>query len=216
MSLRTAGFEVSSPPITGASSASPVTTWSTPVGDARLGGERRQSERGQRRLLGGLDHDRAAGGQRRRSLPRDHRCREVPGRDPGGDADRLLQDDDPLVGLVGRDRVAVDPLRLLTEPLEERGRVGDLPSRLGQWLALFARQQPRQLLLPVEHQVREPSQHGRALLGRPRTPRGVGLLGGCDRRARLLDAVPRHALQHLAVRGIGDGERLRGGDRGHG
>ena len=31
-SLRTVGFEVSSPPITGASSASPVTIWSTPSG----------------------------------------------------------------------------------------------------------------------------------------------------------------------------------------
>ena len=31
-SLRTVGFDVSSPPITGASSASPVTTWSTPSG----------------------------------------------------------------------------------------------------------------------------------------------------------------------------------------
>ena len=46
-------------------------------------------ERRQRRLLGGLQHHRAAGRQRRRGLARDHRGREVPRRDAGDDADRL-------------------------------------------------------------------------------------------------------------------------------
>ena len=214
-SLRTAGFEVSSPPITGASSASPVTTWSTPSGTPASRGEVGERQRGQRRLLGGLDDDRAAGGERRRGLAGDHRGGKVPGRDPGGDADRLLQDDDPLVGLVRRDRVAVDALRLLAEPLEERRRVGDLAARLRQRLALLAREQPCQLLLPLEHQVREPAQNRGALLGGAGTPGRIGPLGRLDRRPRLLDPVPRHVLEHLAGGGVRDCERLGGSDRRH-
>ena len=40
----------------------------------------------------------------------------------GDDADRLLDDDDALVGLVRGDRVAVDALGFFAEPLEERRR----------------------------------------------------------------------------------------------
>ena len=147
-SLRTAGFEVSSPPITGASSAVAGDDLEHALGHAAPRRRARPARApSQRRLLGGLDHDRAAGGERGRRLARDHRGGEVPGRDPGGDADRLLEDDDPLVRLVRRDRVAVDALRLLAEPLEERGGVGDLAPRLGERLALLARQQPREVLL---------------------------------------------------------------------
>jgi hypothetical protein len=66
-------------------------------GQARLVGEHAQRERREGRLLGRLQHHRAAGGERRRGLARDHRRREVPGGDPGGDPDRLLEDEDPAV-----------------------------------------------------------------------------------------------------------------------
>ena len=48
-------------------------------------------QRRQRRLLGGLEHDRAAAGERRPELPRRHQQREVPGDDLADDADRLAQ-----------------------------------------------------------------------------------------------------------------------------
>ena len=155
-------------------------------------GELDERERRERRLLGRLDHDRAADGERRRRLARDHRGGEVPRRDPGGDADRLAQHHDPPVGLLRGNRVAVDALRLLAEPLEERGRVGDLGARLGERLALLAGEQPRELVLPLQHQVREAAQDQRSLLGGARTPRRLRALGRGDRAARLLDAVPRH------------------------
>jgi hypothetical protein len=50
---------------------------------------------------------------------------------------------------VGRDRVAVDALGLLAEPLEEARRVGDLDARLGQRLALLGGQQRGELLLAL-------------------------------------------------------------------
>ena len=48
------------------------------VGDAGLGDQLGQPQRGQRRLLGGLEHHGAAGRQRRAELPRRHQQREVP------------------------------------------------------------------------------------------------------------------------------------------
>ncbi len=83
-------------------------------------------ERRERRLLRRLQHHRAARGERGRGLARRHRGREVPRGDPRGDADRVLRDDDAAVAGVGRDRVAVDPLGLLAEPLEKGGGVRDL------------------------------------------------------------------------------------------
>ena len=57
---------------------SQVTTFSTPAGRpisiANLG----KRQRSQRRILGRLDHDCVAGGQRRRHLPRKHQQRKIP------------------------------------------------------------------------------------------------------------------------------------------
>ena len=48
-----------------------------------------ESQRRERRLLGGLEHDRHAGRQRRAELPGRHQQREVPRDDLPDDADRL-------------------------------------------------------------------------------------------------------------------------------
>ncbi len=136
-SLRTAGFEVISPPIAGASSAAPVTTEKTPGGTPASSASAAIASARERRLLGRLQHHRAARRERRRGLARRHRRREVPRRDPRRDADRLLRDVDPLVRPRRRDRVAVDALRLLAEPLVEGGGVRDLDARLRERLALL-------------------------------------------------------------------------------
>ena len=59
------------------------------VGEARLLGQVGQPQRGQRRLFGRLEHQRAAGGQRRGPLPGDHQHGEVPGNDLPGHPHRL-------------------------------------------------------------------------------------------------------------------------------
>ena len=55
----------------------------------RLAADVGEEERGQRRRLGRLQHDRVPGRERGRDLPRQHQEREVPGDDLAGDADRL-------------------------------------------------------------------------------------------------------------------------------
>ena len=60
-------------------------------GEADLGSELREPQRGERRRRVRLEHDRAAGGKRGSELPRRHRQRVVPRHDLSRDADRLLQ-----------------------------------------------------------------------------------------------------------------------------
>ena len=70
--------------------------------EAGLGDQVGEAQRGQRGLLGGLQDDRAAGGERRRDLLHRHHQREVPRHDLGGDADRLAAD--ISVDRAGRER----------------------------------------------------------------------------------------------------------------
>ena len=66
--------------------------------EAGLRRELGEAQRGQRRLLGRLEHRRAAGGQRRRQRAGRHAERIVPGHDMGGDAERLQQREVDEVG----------------------------------------------------------------------------------------------------------------------
>ena len=59
--------------------------------EARFLHQLAEPQRRQRRLLGRLEHDRAAGRQRRAELPRRHQQREVPRDDLADHADRLAQ-----------------------------------------------------------------------------------------------------------------------------
>ena len=60
--------------------------------NARLFGQVGQGERGQGSVFRRLDDAGAPGGEGRARLSRDHGVGEVPGRDHGGHADRLLHD----------------------------------------------------------------------------------------------------------------------------
>ena len=93
-SLRTRG----SPSTASASGAgsSVQTTLTTPSRHARLLQQPRDRQRRQRRLLRGLEHDRAARGECRPELARGHRGREVPGRDQQRDPDRRVRDEHPV------------------------------------------------------------------------------------------------------------------------
>ena len=57
-----------------------------------VGDELGELQHGERRLLGRLDHDGVAAGERRRQLPGRHHQRIVPRRDRGDDADRIAPD----------------------------------------------------------------------------------------------------------------------------
>ena len=85
--LSTPGWSTSAAPV----SPSPVSTLTRARGEAGLERQLAEPQRRQRRLLGRLQDDRAARGERRGDLPDRHQQREVPGDDLRADADRLAQ-----------------------------------------------------------------------------------------------------------------------------
>ena len=85
--MSTSGCSTSAAPV----SLPPAMTLSTPLG-RNSAGELGQLERGHGRRLGGLEHDRVAGRQRRADLPDRHHQRVVPRRDLADHADRLAAD----------------------------------------------------------------------------------------------------------------------------
>ena len=98
----------------------------------------RELERRDRRVVGGLRDQRAAGRERRRDLPGQQHQRRVPRHDRPDDADGLVARVDQVVAPVGLDRVAVD---LVGEPREVAvpGRQrGHLAGHLAQQLAVVA------------------------------------------------------------------------------
>ncbi len=151
----------------GGASASSVTMLSTPARQARvvgqLGDARARRAASRPAGLTTIVQPAASAGA---DLARDHGDREVPGRDRGDDADRLLDGDVSAWRRRSRDRVAVDALALLGEPLDERGAVGDLRPRLGERLALLERHEAREILLVGEHQLVPAAQDPGAILRR--------------------------------------------------
>ena len=93
------------------------------LGQAGLEAELAEPDRGQRGELGGLEHDRVAGRQRRREPPAGDRHREVPRHDHADDAERLLERDVDAAG--HRDLPAEQPLR--ARPSSSPARRGRCP-----------------------------------------------------------------------------------------
>ena len=88
VTLPTPGWRTIASPIT---EPRPVSTDSSPDGSAGLVDDPRQRQRHQRRPLGGLEHHRVAGRERRRDLLRVARDRRVPRGDRADHADGLVQ-----------------------------------------------------------------------------------------------------------------------------
>jgi hypothetical protein len=171
-----------------------------------------QRERRQRRLLGRLDDHRAAGGQRRRDLARDHRDRKVPRRDRRAHADRLADDERALARVGARDRLAVGAARFFGKPLDEGGAVDDFAARLGERLALLGGHDARQVVGMLQHQVEPAQQHRVALLRALRAPRGRSALRSRD-RGRGVDGAEVGRLRQLAPgRRVADREARRAAD----
>ena len=156
---------------------------------ARLCSQLGQRERRQRGLLGRLDHHRAPGSQRRRSLAGDHRGGEVPRRDGGADAHRLLQHHDATRGLRRHENLAADALGLLGEPLDEGAGIRHLAPGLRQWLALLEHDQPSEVLGVGGDELGPGPEDRRAVLAGPTAPGG-------ERAVRGLDGVPHLSATH--------------------
>jgi hypothetical protein len=175
-----------------------------------------QRQARKRRLLGRMQEDRAAGGERRRRLPGDHRAGEIPGRDQCCDPHRLAPHLDFGIRQMRGDAFDVRPLRLLGVELDEARRIVDLALGLGERLALLDGHGQRQVVRVRDHQPVPRLQHGCAVLRQQRRPgreRGVGGVdGGRAFRAR----QRRHVGQMRAVGGVEDADRGAVGGRAPG
>ena len=169
------------------------------IGQARAPGQFSQRQRRQRRLLCRLDHDGAAGGERRRDFPRDHRDREIPRRDRGTDTDRLLECQQAPVGRRRRQHVAVHTLGFLGKPFDEAGAVHDLAARLGHGFALLGSHQQGEVIGMRDDQVEpSPQDHG-ALLAGLRRPARESLLRGDDCLPCRTAVLVGHGGDHGAI-----------------
>lgn len=90
-----------------------------------------------RRLFRALDDDRAAGGERRRDLAHRLVDREIPGREGGDRADRLLGHELGNVAHPRRHDAAIGATRLFREPVDEVAGQHGLALRFHHRLALF-------------------------------------------------------------------------------
>ena len=113
-------------------------------------------------------------------LAGDHRIGEVPRRDGGDDAHRLLDHDHAAIGPGRGNGLAIDALGLFGEELDEGRAIGDFAARFGQRLALLGGHDLGQVLLVLHHQVEPLAQDGGAFLGGLLRPVLLGALGSLD------------------------------------
>ena len=182
--------------------------------EAGLGHQLDEQRRAVGRVGRWLEHHGVAGDERGHRLPARDRHREVPGRDDAGDPERLADAHRPLVGQLGRDRLAGHPSPFAGHQVGDVDPLLDVTARLGQDLAHLAGHRPGETLLVLGHQRTEGIQDLAALGRRRSRPHRVGGLGCLDRHrdvgsGPLLEApddVPRvgrvAALEGRAGRGI--------------
>jgi hypothetical protein len=168
------------------------------LGDARVERDPLELERGERRELGGLQHDRVAGGERRAELPARDREREVPGRDQPDDAERLPEGHVDAARHGDRPaRVPLGRARVIAERLDDHAH---LAARIRDRLAGVARLELRELLEHLLERVREPVEQGGAVARGHGAPGREGGLGARHGGVGLLDARLRDLRHHLGGR----------------
>ena len=171
-----------------------------PGGEADLGRELGDPQHRERRLRIGLEHDRAAGGERRRELPGRHQQRVVPRHDLRGDADRLL--------LRVEEQRAADRVRAAGDRRDRRGEVAEVLGRAGDLrldrrdrLADVARLELGELLAVRGDRVGERMQQARALGRRASCPRPRRRRARAAATARSTSASPPIAARREQVAG---------------
>ena len=112
------------------SAGTPNTRLSTPAGSAGIGEALHQFDAAARRFFRGLDDDRAAGGKRAGDLAHRRQRREIPRRESGDDADRLLQHDLAHALAAARHDAAIGAAAFLGIPVDDVGGGQHLDARL--------------------------------------------------------------------------------------
>ncbi|MPL73124.1 hypothetical protein SDC9_18917 [bioreactor metagenome] len=174
------------------------------IGQARFLGQLGKPDRGRGAALRGFQDHRVAGNERRAHLPqRDHR-REVEGRDARDDAKRLTHrvEVDARAGAVGV--FALEKGRRAHADLDHLEPALHVAARIGQGLAMLARDELGQLVHMRVDQVAEFHHHPGAALRVGRGPDRLRGGGGGNRRVEFRGGGERDARLHLARRRVVD------------
>ena len=128
------------------------------VRDARLLEQLGREDRRGRVLLGRLQHEGVAAGERRRPHPHGHHRREVERRDPRDDAERLADrvDVDPRGGLLGE--FALQKLRDPAAELDHLEPARDLALCVREHLAVLSREDLRDVFAMVVDEGSDPEE----------------------------------------------------------
>ncbi len=159
---------------------------------ARLDADLRKGQRGQRGVFGRLQHDRIAGGERRRDLPGEHQEREVPRNDLSADADR------PRAWKFALDQRG--PAGVMIEMSRDKRDVD--VARLADRLAVVDRLEDREKALALLNVPGQRIEMLRPLVAGERGPFRLRPAGGGDRRVDVGRRALRHARDALAGRGV--------------
>ena len=158
------------------------------VGEPGLVQHLGERQRGRRRVLRGLDDERAPRRQARGELERHQQQRRVPRRDRPDHADRLAAREDEVVGLVGRDDPALDLVGVPREVAVPGAQPLELADHLPVELAVVADLDPGEALGVRGDQVGELVHQRGALEAGHRAPLAVqGGAGGGDGVVDVLD-----------------------------
>ena len=151
------------------------------VGQAGLGVELGDQVRRRRVALARLEHEGVAGGDGHRVHPQRHHDREVERRDPGDHAEGLAEvvHVDVAGDLVGE--AALERVGDAAGVLDDFAAAHDLAAGVVDDLAVFAGDDPGQLVLVLHQQLAEGEHHLGALGQRGVAPRLEGLARGGDR-----------------------------------
>ena len=185
------------------------------VGNAGFLNQFAEAQRAERSLLGGLEHDRAARGERGAEFPRRHHQREVPRDNLADDADRLAQRVRKILRAVrgDGDGVAFDlggPAGHVAEHVHGAGHVGD--ARDGEGLAIVERFELREFVGVLFDEVGELPDEPAAFGGSHLRPRAAieGRAGGVDGAIDVLFLAFGDASEDVAGGGIVAVERFAG------
>ena len=155
-----------------------------------------------RRFFRGLDDERAAGGQRAGDLADRRQRREIPRREGGDHADRLLQYHLAYALLAAGDDAAIGAAAFLGVPVDDVGGGEHLGARLDVNLALLLGLHLGNVIVAFAHQVGGFAHDLGTVIGRGRLPHLEALGGGGERGVEVGRARMRQMCQHLAGRRI--------------
>jgi hypothetical protein len=184
-------------------SLSPLTTLKTPSGSPAAFSSSAMRCRGGVALRR-LQHEGVAAGERHREHPHRHHRREIEGRDPGADAERLAHrpavDAAPDLLRI----LALQKLRDTAGELDDLEAARHLAARVGEDLPVLRRDQRRDAFGLAFEELAELEHDAGADERRRRRPLGKGGCGGAHRRIDLARPTHRHLARALAGRRIVD------------